>query len=743
MSHKIRFWHKPAILLLALTLVIPLIVACDDDEEAVTNTPDITTPTQTSPSATTPAATTPASTVQKPPTVLQDKFFGAPYIDVDEWRNSPVRHRYVHGGFKDTDTRFSFYLPPPEQYNGRMFQFLEGSQGGSEDTVSSAFSASQKLIETAFSLGGYLIESNQGHLGSDMSGLKGDMTILAYRASAETARYSKLVAAEMYGAEPHNSYVYGGSGGGVRSLNCIENVADVWDGAVPFVAPHASQGHFLSIQANAERLLEPKLAQINDAIEVGGSGDPFEGLTTEEAEALAALYTAGYPRGVPLDYPYGQLISWSYYAELLKTADPTYWTDFWTVPGYVGHDNPEAVADSIVNQTARVTQVLTAKEIMAYKVTENTVISGGGTIALLMAMGQPSDGAFAVKLDVDDATLKKMPGARLTIRNGKAAGRELIVFCIVDGMILCLASTEAGNQQFTGVQVGDEVQIDNRDYLAHCYWHRYQVQPQLSGWERFLVDDNPIYTQRPICPHPAGLYYDYKFPGKKMILVLNTFDRDCWPSTGPAYQEMVLKNLGQSINDTFRLWYTDHADHSGVMMATMTSSSKPPVPSTRLIDYSGNIQQALADLVDWVENGKAPAPSTNYDYKDGKITLADTAAERGGIQPVVTVTANSASDRLEVKVGTTVNFSAEAEVPPGAGTLIKADWDFEGTGVYPFTNTGIDGSLSKMQFSASYTYTKAGTYFPVVRVTSNRSGDVNAKLGLVDNMARIRVIVTQ
>jgi len=39
-----------------------------------------------------------------------DPLFKAPYIDIDEWREAPVRHRYVHGGFKGTDTRFSFYF---------------------------------------------------------------------------------------------------------------------------------------------------------------------------------------------------------------------------------------------------------------------------------------------------------------------------------------------------------------------------------------------------------------------------------------------------------------------------------------------------------------------------------------------------------------------------------------------------------------------------------------------------------
>ena len=50
--------------------------------------------------------------------------FAAPYVDVDEWRDRPVRHRYLHGGFADTETRFSMYLPPPDLYEGRFFQHI-------------------------------------------------------------------------------------------------------------------------------------------------------------------------------------------------------------------------------------------------------------------------------------------------------------------------------------------------------------------------------------------------------------------------------------------------------------------------------------------------------------------------------------------------------------------------------------------------------------------------------------------
>ena len=31
----------------------------------------------------------------------QDILFKEPYVDIDEWRDEPVRHRYIHGDFKD------------------------------------------------------------------------------------------------------------------------------------------------------------------------------------------------------------------------------------------------------------------------------------------------------------------------------------------------------------------------------------------------------------------------------------------------------------------------------------------------------------------------------------------------------------------------------------------------------------------------------------------------------------------
>jgi len=195
--------------------------------------------------------------------MADDAAFGAPYIDVDEWRTSPRRHRYLHGGFEDTHTRFSLYFPPLEDYRGRFVQFLEGGAGGHENLLASGAIEVPELADMlsmdwlfalAFDeLGSYLVESNQGHFPGEGVGFNDDIQM--YRASAQVARYAKDVAAGVYGEAPHHGYVWGQSGGGVRCFACIENVSDVWDGGVPEVATGLATIPIWSAQALATELL--------------------------------------------------------------------------------------------------------------------------------------------------------------------------------------------------------------------------------------------------------------------------------------------------------------------------------------------------------------------------------------------------------------------------------------------------------------------------------------------------------
>src|SRR5579863_7260927 len=72
------------------------------------------------------------------PSGSTDPLYDKPYLDVDEWRDEPVRHRYVHGGFESTETRFAIHFPPAERYEGRFFQPVYAVPGN-EHTVSGGF----------------------------------------------------------------------------------------------------------------------------------------------------------------------------------------------------------------------------------------------------------------------------------------------------------------------------------------------------------------------------------------------------------------------------------------------------------------------------------------------------------------------------------------------------------------------------------------------------------------------------
>jgi hypothetical protein len=167
---------------------------------------------------------------------VTDDFFGKPYIDIDEMRASPTTYRFLGGGFEGTDTRFTFCFPLDGQYQGRLYQPLEGGNAGHADVNTGPLGLVTGGLESCFRLGGYTVESNMGHIGDVMDAKAGpDPTIYGFRAAAESARFSKHVAARIYGAPPKYAYVYGGSGGARRSPLCLAYGEGAWDAALPYM----------------------------------------------------------------------------------------------------------------------------------------------------------------------------------------------------------------------------------------------------------------------------------------------------------------------------------------------------------------------------------------------------------------------------------------------------------------------------------------------------------------------------
>jgi hypothetical protein len=661
-----------------------------------------------------------------------------PFVDIDEWRDEPVRHRYVHGGFRDTDLRYSVYFPPPERYEGRFFQPLMAVSGTEHAATMPPMMGAMigHMIPFAFDSGAYLVESNQGRT---VMYPGDDPTIPGYRASAATARYSRVLAAEMYGAHRPFGYVFGGSGGAFKAIACFENTLGIWDGAVPFVmGSPVSMPNVFTVQAHAMRLLWDKFPQIVDALEPGGSGDMYAGLTLEEREALAEVTRMGFPpqawfafRQIATGYTgvFGSLV------DNMVRWDPDYFEEFWTTPGYLGFDAPASLARARFQHNTNLSRIVWSKEAIEL-----------GLPVSMSAKFADSEAESPAAIQVEQMPNGAVQGATLTMTSGAAAGHSVLISGLVRDLVL-LSFGEAHFQAMTQIRTGDAVRMDNSVYLATQTYHRHQVPPEDSGfrvWDQFKAAGRPIYPQRPHQMGPryalggTGTLQTGRFAGK-MIVVEAMLDEAAYPWQADWYRSLVAKALGASLNDQFRLWFVDRAMHTG----PFPSRSEPrPARTTRTVPYVGVLQQALRDVAAWVEQGLPPPASTEYAVVDGQVVAPPAAAARKGIQPVVALTANG-GERAEVAAGEAVAFEARIDLPPGTGVVVAADWDFEGAGDFPVAEpvefVSPDGSSVTVR--ASHAFPAPGTYFPALRATSQRRGDTASRFTRVQNLGRTRVVV--
>jgi hypothetical protein len=668
------------------------------------------------------------------PAGSRDPMFDTPYVDIDEWRDKPVRHRYVHGGFKGTETRFSFYFPPTERYEGRFFHLLLPVPGIETAAINApAATTLPDPIPFAIDSGAYLVESNQGK--TDMFTVD-DTTITGYRASAAAARYSRVLAAEMYGAHRPYGYAYGGSGGAFRTFACLENCPDVWDGGVPFVqGSPMSIPYMFTAQGHAFRVLRNKFASIVDAIDPGGSGDMYAGLNIEEREALAEVTRMGFPPKAWFSAERTALAYTGILAMFLDNVlkwDPEYFQDFWTVPGYLGANPPESLLRERVQHRVKITKVLKSKDITDL-----------GTMVSMPARLADSGGEMPAAVKLEKLPDGNLQGNTLTLMSGAAAGHVLYIAGVVDDLVM-IGFGEAHFRDLAKMKAGDEVLIDNGTYLAIQTYHRHQIpSPDYHVWNQYKVAGKPIYPQRPVlglryARYAMGTIMTGRFAGK-MIVVESAVDEAAFPWQADWYRTKVQEALGPHLDDHYRLWFTDNAMHTA---PAVMPGDRRPVATTRVINYVGVVQQALRDLSDWVEKGLAPPPSTNYKIVDGQVCLPETAEERKGIQPVVTVKANG-GERAEVAAGENVEFTAVIEVPPGTGTVVGAKWDFEGAGDYPVAEQFDDtnSSFSRLPLKTTYAFSEPGTYFPVLRATSQRQGNFKTRFTRIHNLGRVRVVV--
>jgi len=668
-----------------------------------------------------------------------DTLLKSPYVDVDEWRDKPIRHRYVHGGFKGTETRFSFYFPPKEKYEGRFFQYI--TPFPDNEYLSQGASGEEDKIGFSVSSGAYFIETNGGgRIDFGKPGFASDPSIGAYRANAASAQFSRVVAVQIFGGKRPYGYAFGGSGGAYRTIGGIENTEDVWDGVVPYVvgSPMAIPNVF-TVRMHAMRVLKDKLAQIIDAVEPGGSGDMYAGLNAEEKDALQEVTKMGYPPKSWFGYKTMGIHGFLVLYQGVVMADRKYFTDdFWKVPGYLGANPPPSLLKARIQKVSKIKAGIPVDEAARLGLIESPSAQERGTAeAAWKSMGE-KEGTMPVAFQLEDMLPDiDFPGGDLVIKSGTAVGKTLQLTKIAGDKVII---GPADARVLAQVKQGDEVQVDNSNFLAVQTYHRHQVPGnEYKVWDQFRdKDGRPIYPQRPMMLGPlftrsaSGVLPGGKYKGK-MIVLASLWDREAFPWQADWYRLKVIENLGAETDNHFRLWYTDHALHGD-----LTKQEDP----THTVSYLGVLQQALRDLSAWVEKGIAPPATTNYNIEDGQVIVPPTATERKGIQPVLTLKANG-GERAEVKVGEPVTFNAIIELPQNTGKIVAAQWDFEGAGSF-----GVEGKLipdgnssTRVTLKTSHVFTKPGTYFTTLRGVAQRQGDVRTPYARIQNLARVRIIV--
>jgi hypothetical protein len=652
-----------------------------------------------------------------------DPVLDQPYIDQDQPGTTTdpttgitVSYRYIHGGFTGTAARFAFYFPAPGQYQGRFFESTYPTNSNENAIQDCSHLVATTVCQIAFALsnGAYVVSTNNA------GGVPAGGALAAYRANAAAAKYSRVVAEQMIyhtSARPHG-YLYGASGGAYQTVGAMENTDGVWDGAVPMVlgADNAIPA-FMSVGALASQVLGDKQAQIADAVAPGGSGDPLAGLSPQERSVLAEVSRMAIPLRSwwAFDSSGNYLGLATIAAVTVRLIDPTYVTDFWTQPGYEGFSDPSVQAARIQYST--------------------TVDRGSGSTITLASVPAGN-----------------LVGADLDVASGPSSGQSAIIAGV------------AGNTVFLtnalSITAGTTVEIDNSWLIALEYYQRHDLPtPDEYAWNQYRgADGQPLEPQRGgTCTTPkgseaclplgefltaatAGSVLDGDFHGK-MIMLGSVIDGTSWSADWYRSQaEAAVSDL----NDSYRLWYVDNADHEPSGPGTFPASTKP---FDHIVQYTGVWEQALLDLDGWVSQGFQPPATTNYSIDSlDQVQLPTNPAQRLGVQPVghLTVSANHpnghAGQKVDVSAGQPVTFTLDATVPPGAGKIVRVEWDYQGSDSFA-VSTPLAPGRPHVELHTSYAFNQLGTYFPVARVTSEQNGDTNNPYDQIQNLAGVRVVV--
>lgn len=688
---------------------------------------------------------------------LSDPDYQDSYIDVDEIRSrkradgSEINFRYIHGGFKGMGVKFSLYYPKYTNYKGRFFQYLSPFPGPDEEMASYNKTGANDMIAFALSNGAYFVESNMGSKGMFDPGMPADTV---WKSSAAVAEFSRIKAMEIYKCERPVGIVFGGSGGGYKTMACIENT-DAWEGAVPFViGSPASLPNTITMHAQGQRVLRNVFGKIIDALDAGGSGDMYDGLDKNEAFMLKELTDMGFPPQAWYLEASGQFDDGSLpvLTPGIKMADPGYFEDFWKVPGYLGADPESSAYKDRLVFTGKVVDIHLpgAPEPIEKEAALESRNGVDDAWKKMLADGKDSWIELESLPMGDDLYLK---GVNITFLTGAAQGQQLRLGDMqrdveTGGGFITIGPT-FGMDDVSGVlsqvKPGDEVCLDNSDYIAIQSYYRHQVPDDLSfhAWDQFRNEHGiPKLPQRAnvmgYSMTGTGTVQDGNIQGK-VIVVQALMDESTCPWCGDWYRNKVIEATGSE--DDFRLYYLQRCMHN----------DSDDTQNNMVVNYKGALYQSLLDMADWIQKGREPLPSSVYKRVGGQIIEAEDPIERKGIQAGITLTVNG-SKCAHVKTEGQFVVRAEIAVPQYAGQVTKVVFDFNDNWGFPDKVDGlfpVIGSFKQKEENGVCTavsevihhFDEPGTYFLSARVSTQRDGNGWDVFTQVKNLDRVRVIV--
>lgn len=554
---------------------------------------------------------------------------------------------------------------------------------------------------------------------------------VGYRVPAAAAQLAKSYANKLYSNTSRiYGYLYGQSGGSVQAIAAAEATSGVWDGIVPVVIALDGLGthSFMWGALYALAVPEAKRQMVAEAAAVGSGKDIYAGLSPDERAALDELLNAGFSRR-QLESQQFAVVSATALAGPVRSLDPTYEDDFWSKPGYEGSAPPPYLAAAKVDGMASI-QAIARNE----KGVPTSLAFAPGTVPKLGSIGASGLQFYVVAAD-----------GRTRLVKGETASLS----GKLDGDTLKLDDGKNDPALLAALVNGGKVRINNRFLLAVMFYPRHSIQPDSPAYAQYRnADGTPKYVQRAAtAPFPVSFANNLRAAGGwlqtgrlkvKTIVLENLLDPFSFPNVGGLYADKVRTAMGpRAVGATFRIYYQDNSSHGAFL------TNPPGKVSTATVPTGGVLFQALLDLAAWTERGVAPFPSTHYSVDAmNQIVLPADARERGGLQPVVHLSAGGGY-RVETSVNRPVELTGQITMPPKTGSIVEYDWYLGGDTFAFAPAVKLATAKQRVDIKRSVSFSEPGEYVVSLRATGERSGRAAAgSTTPLVNIDRVRVVVT-